>query len=272
MRRLLLILLGGIAVGYLSIVGLVYVLQDRLLFPAFPIPREELDAWATAWELEQVEVTGADGTRILVMHRPAGGERAVIFHHGNGGGIQSIAAIASYLPGVDVYSFSYRSYPGSDPVPPSEAGLIADARAVWDHVTQVDHIPPERIVLHGQSLGGGVVHGLLMEVTPKAVVFDSTFTSAVDVARRQYAWLPVDLLMRNRFPSAERAPRVKAPVLLLHGTDDHFIPFAHAERLAALLPDARLMAVPGRGHDDWLLDQPEVQAAYRAFVSSQIGP
>ena len=39
-------------------------------------------------------------------------------------------------------------------------------------------------------------------------------------------------------------PRVQTPTLALHGTKDKIVPYSHAEKLVAALPDARL-AVPG---------------------------
>lgn len=261
-----------VAVGvYALVVFWVYLLQDVLMFPAQPIARDVLEAHAREADLRTFEVTTTDGVRIFGYHRRARGQKAVIFHHGNGGGVMAASWLASVLPGVDVIAFSYRGYPGSQDAPKSEAGLLADARAVWDHVTGDLGIPPENIVLHGQSLGGGVVHLLLDEVTPAAVVLDSTFTSAVDVAREHYGFLPVDLLFRHRFDSQTRAPHVDVPVLLLHGTSDRLIPFAHAKRLAELIPDSTLVPVPDRGHEHWLLDETVAREAYQRFVNGVLG-
>lgn len=262
------VLLAGLL--YLAVVALAYTFQDALMFPAQPLAPGEIEGFAAANGLQVFDVQTADGVRIRGLHRPAGGRRALIFHHGNAGGLLATAWLGDALPGVDVFTFSYRGYPGSEEAPKTEVGLIQDARAVWDHVTGEVGIPPERVVLQGQSLGGGVVHGLLMEVRPAAVVLDSTFTSAVDVAREAYPFLPVDLLFRHRFPSAERAPGVQVPVLVLHGTDDDLVPFAHAERLVELLPDARLHPVPGWGHGHWLLDDRDARATYQRFVEDHL--
>lgn len=273
--RLLKIAVVTIVLTLVALYGLVlvgmFVVQDGMMFPAPDQSREELDAFAEQNGLVPFEVTTADGVRLYGMHRPAGGRQALIFHHGNGGSIFAITAFAEYLPDVDIVAFSYRGYPGSDPVQPDEDGLITDARAVFGHVTDTLGIPPDRIVVQGQSLGGGVVHGLLEHVTPRAVVLDSTFTSAVDVASDQFPYLPVRWLFRHEFPSARRAPNVRVPVQIFHGTADKLIGFHHAETLHELLPDSRLHPVPERGHEHWLLAQPGVLPVYQAFVREQLG-
>jgi 4,5:9,10-diseco-3-hydroxy-5,9,17-trioxoandrosta-1(10),2-diene-4-oate hydrolase len=57
-------------------------------------------------------------------------------------------------------------------------------------------------------------------------------------------------LLAGRVPGSieDRLARVRAPVLILWGREDRWIPMAHARRFADLLPGARLAILDGCGH------------------------
>ncbi|MCG7286695.1 alpha/beta hydrolase [Cellulomonas sp. ACRRI] len=59
--------------------------------------------------------------------------------------------------------------------------------------------------------------------------------------------------------------RVAAPALVVHGTEDRLAALASAERLAAEIPGARLLAVPGARHG-LHLDSTEAASAVRDFL------
>ena len=91
---------------------------------------------------------------------------------------------------------------------------------------------------------------------------------AVDVARESHPWLPIDLLMRNRFLTKNRLPNFDLPVLIFHGRGDETIPYAHAERLAACVPHAELYEASATlTHKDWLLQDPVVREAHAQFLA-----
>ena len=120
---------------------------------------------------------------------------------------------------------SYRGYSGSTGSP-TEAGLLEDARAAY--ALAREHAPAARIVLYGESLGTGVAVALAAEVEAGAVVLDAAFTSAADVARTRYPFVPIGLLMHDQFDSAARIAAVEEPVLLMHGTADPITPSPRA--------------------------------------------
>jgi len=266
------LLVGGVlglpsmAVGttYAVVVGTLWAGQEKLLFPARSTKREVMTAQAQAWGAREVDLVASDGTRLYGWHVDRGGERLLLYLHGNAGGVTAAAWLADQLPGVDVLTVSYRGYPASEGRP-SQEGLTLDAQAAWDFVVTDLGVPPERVVVHGRSLGGGVAMQLLRGVEPGGVVLESTFTALAPVAARQLPGVPVGWLLRHPFRSERVAPRVRSPALVIHGTQDGLVPFAHGEALAAALPRADLVAVEGHGHD-WLLDDPQARAAWQAFV------
>ena len=265
MTKLAWVLLGIGGSLYACYGAALWAVQDHLLFPVPPTSVADLDRHAAEQGITVHRVQTSDGVSLYAWHAASHGDRLLLYFHGNGGGIGAAGWFAQALPGFDVVSFSYRGYPGSEGAP-SEAGMILDAQAIWRFVTDDLGFAPERIVIHGQSLGGGVANHLLVDVRPAAAVFDSTFADLADIAQRSAPLLPVRLLLRHRFDSLSRAPDIPTPILILHGDADTLIPVDHGRRLARAYPDARYVEVAGVGHDHWLLDRAEAMDAWRRFV------
>ncbi len=120
------------------------------------------------------------------------------------------------------------------------------------------------MVLVGNSLGSGVATQLATEMRPRALVLVSGFTSLPDVAAAKLPWLPVRLLVRDRFDNLAKIGAVAVPVLVLHGERDRIIPFAHAQTLADAAPDGTLIPFPEAGHE--LAYTAEAQLAIREWL------
>ena len=114
-------------------------------------------------------------------------------------------------------------------------------------------IAPEKVVLHGRSLGGAVATRLAEEVEPGGLVLESTFESMVAMARRQAPAYPVRSLLRHPFDTWSRAPGVSIPTLILHGDADSVVPVGHGRRLAHRFPVAHYVEVPGGHHNELLV-------------------
>jgi hypothetical protein len=173
----------------------------------------------------------------------------VIYFHGNGGSLRLRVDRFRKLAaaGIGLIGLSYRGYGGSSGKP-TEAGLIADARAAYDFA--VAHYPG-RIALWGESLGTGVAVALAAEKPVARMILESPYTSTLELAAANYWFLPVRLLMKDRFRSDLRIARVQAPVLILHGEADGIIPIQYGERLYALVPgEKRFMRFAAGGHND----------------------
>lgn len=281
-RRLAAFGLRVLALGlaaYLGVVGFVWAVQEVLLFPGAyghegPEAVAALRSYAGRVGFTVHDLTLDDGTRTWAWHLDGGHDRVVLFFHGNGGDLGALGGLAPALAeaGWDLVGVEYRGYPGAEGVP-TQATLVPDALEAWAFVTGPLGYAPERVVLHGRSIGGGPVGQLAAAVRPGGVVLDATFDSAAAVARGRYPFLPVGWLLRSPFDTVSVADRIVAPVLQVHSRDDRVIPYARAERLRDALPDVTFVAVDGRGHAEPLvLRDPVVAAAWRAFLERVVPP
>jgi fermentation-respiration switch protein FrsA (DUF1100 family) len=250
-------------VGYGGLVALAYVAQRAMMY--FPERARTPPAEAGLPAAQEVVLDTADGEKVIAWHVPPSGDAPVILYfHGNGGALRYRVGRFRALTesGAGLVALSYRGYGGSSGSP-SEAGLIADAEAAYAFA--VARYPAERIVLWGESLGSGVAVAIAAEHKVGRVVLEAPFTSAADVGARAYWFLPVRLLMKDRFRSDLRIGKVTAPVLILHGARDGVVPIDLGERLYALANEPkRFVRFPGGGHED--LDLHGALAAARAFL------
>jgi len=238
---------------WLAIVLLAWVLQRRMIY--LPITGSVPPAEAFFPEVTEVEFTTEDGVPLGGWFVPAEGESdetAVLVFNGNAGDRSFRSPLASVLSraGLAVMLFDYRGY-GGNPGRPSESGLIADGRAARACLAAQPGVRPERIVFFGESLGCAVAVAVAAERSPAALVLRSPFASMVSLGRRHYPYLPVGLLLRDRFPSRRRIARVTCPVLVVAGDRDAIVPPRESAKLYEAAPEPkRLVVVPGADHND----------------------
>lgn len=274
--RALLSLLEFAAVTAAAGLGALYLLQDRLLF--FPQPLASGRAVAIARRhptARHLELTAADGTHQRAWLLPAGaaGQKhpLVIYFGGNAEETSYMldevapAATCSWL------LVSYRGYGGSHGKP-GEAALYADALAWYDLAAARPDVDATRIVAFGRSLGSGVATWLATRRPLAGVVLVTPYDSMVAVGRRHYPYLPVGLLLRNRFDSLARAPHLHVPALFLPAAHDHIVPPAHARRLYEAWAGPRIWRLlPRVGHND-IQASPDYWPTVRDFLSQVGGP
>jgi fermentation-respiration switch protein FrsA (DUF1100 family) len=239
---------------YLCLLVVLMVFEERLVFtgPCYPA--------GGVWEghglpVEDVWFASEDGTRLhgWYIGRPDPAA-VVLFCHGTGSTIAENPHFIRFLHNdarVAALLFDYRGY-GRSEGSPTEAGILADARAARRWLAERAGIAEERIVLYGRSLGGAVAVDLAAEKSARGLVLESTFTSLPEVAARRFWYMPVEQVMRTRLASSDKIGRYRGPLLAYHSRGDEIVPFALGERLYSLSPSAakQLFATDHRGHND----------------------
>jgi fermentation-respiration switch protein FrsA (DUF1100 family) len=220
------------AVAYAIVVAIVYALQARLIY--LPTAVLEGSPRDIGLAYDELHFTASDGVRLHGWWIPAQRARgALLFMHGNAGNIshrlESIRLFHGL--GLDVLIFDYRGYGRSEGYP-SEQGTYRDALAAWDTLL-ARGAAAGRTVLFGRSLGGAIAAQLATEVEPAALIVESSFTSATNLAAELYPWLPARSLLRHRYDTLDRLRDVDCPLLIVHSEEDELIPYAHSVALFA---------------------------------------
>lgn len=236
---------------YVSWCVVVYLLQDRLLFPRHviapppPPPAEPLR--------RTLHVDLEDGGQVEGWFVPAPGASAeapapvVAFFHGNAELIDfQEEIIAGYHRlGCSVLLPEYRGY-GRSSGKPSQANIRADAINFYDQITQREDVDTSRIVFHGRSIGSAVAVDLSTEREPAALVIQSCFRSIV---RMGYRFGVPAFLARHPYRVGQVLTKSEIPLLIFHGSMDNIVPVNEGRALHALTPDSEYVEYDC-GHND----------------------
>lgn len=164
--------------------------------------------------------------------------------------------------GFSILAIDYRGFGQSMGQLPSEQSVYEDARIAWERLKQLQPDPQRRLI-YGHSLGGAVAVDLAAELGKDAeknnaplqargLIIESTFTNLADVATAvANTSLPVRWLLSQKFDSLDKIADIHMPVLIVHGTDDRYVPARFSEELfEAAQEPKKLLLVPGGTHNN----------------------
>jgi pimeloyl-ACP methyl ester carboxylesterase len=240
MVRLSKTLLGFVAVAlamYRAACFVLFMQQRHLLY--FPQAARHVDAGARPLR--------AQGPRVLVSTREVAGPKAVVYFGGNAEDVsRSLPTLQAAFPDSSLYLLHYRGYGGSEGEATEEA-LVADALALFDQA----HAAHAQVTVLGRSLGSGLaVHVASLRPASKLVLV-TPYDSIVGIAAEQYPFMPVSLILQDKYESFRYAPKVRAPTHLIAAGADRIIPRASTEQLLRRFAPgvAHLSVVAGAGHN-----------------------
>lgn len=256
----ILAVLGGL---YGAVAGVATAAQKRLVYPVPPGAGEPRAAGA-----KLLRIPGDEGRTVYALYAPApAGAPTIVHFHGNGEQLADQAPLVHALSkaGLGACAVEYPGYGLARGVAPGEQRIYADAETALRYL-ESHGVPSRSMVLEGQSLGTGVAVEMARRGYGSRLVLISPYTSMVDMARRIAPFLPVGHLVTERFDTADKAPHIALPALVIHGEDDELIPVSMGRRVAALLPHAELHIVAGGHHNDlFALDGRELVQRIAAF-------
>jgi hypothetical protein len=243
MRWIKRIFIVAISLYLLLLVG-VFFAQERLLFL-----NEQLPETYQFRDGEEVELEVEKGIYLncLWLKEPAS-KGVILYLHGNKGSNRRCLRQAGTFrgQGYDVFMPDYRGFGKSDGENRSEQQLYSDVQKVYDFLRQ--HYDESQIIIAGYSLGSGLATWLAANNNPSRVILVAPYVSMVYMKDKLFPFVP-DFILKYPLRSDENLKKVKAPVTIVHGTEDELIPFESAEKLHRDFPGkTKLVPVPGAGH------------------------
>lgn len=253
------LLLAG---AYGALVGVAFAAQRKLLYPA-PAPRHP-----DPHDGELLTLAAPSGRPVFALWARCGpGARTVVHFHGNGEQLADTGPLLRYFhaKGLNALAVEYPGYGLAASQDPSEEGLYEAAETALKHLQQALGVPASEVTLVGHSLGTGVATEMALRGHGARLALLSPYTSIPEVAARVVPWLPARGLVRDRFATAEKAPRVQVPVQIVHGAQDELIPASMSRELGRLFPQADVQIIEGAHHND-LFAPPHGEAMLAGLV------
>jgi fermentation-respiration switch protein FrsA (DUF1100 family) len=219
---------------------LIYVPQAELIGTPADLGLSFRDVWFEA----------EDGPRLHGWYVPGRSPLTLIWFHGNAGNIshrlENLHLFHDRL-GIGVFIFDYRGYGKSQGLP-SEEGLYRDGVAALGAVGKETGQRPQELIYFGRSLGAAIAVEMALRLPPRALALETPFLSVQVMANRT---LPgAGYLLKHRYDSLAKLPRVRVPVLILHGNRDEVVPFAHGRRLFEIANEPKAFyTIDGADHN-----------------------
>lgn len=261
----------GVVIGILAaiiviVLGIVWLIQRSMIY--YPDTSEVPAAAEVLEGGEDLTLKTSDGLELGAWFAPAAAasddrDMAVLMAPGNAGNRENRVGLAQHLQdqGFAVLLMDYRGY-STNPGSPSEDGLLRDGRAALDALAAQEY-SPDQLIYFAESLGGGVIAALLSEgEPPAAAIFRSPFSELADVASYHYPFLPVRVVLRDRFPVTDHVRDTEVPVTVIRAENDTVIP-THLSTQVAMAASNLLeeQVIEAADHNDPVMFGPEIAEA-----------
>lgn len=255
LKSLGIILLAGFAV-YGLLCGYLYLIQRSILYyPTPPTKSTKVDSFTYISDNHALEV--------FIARRHT--SQAVVYFGGNAEDVSlSVDTLALLFPDHTIFLPSYRGY-GNSEGKPSEKALLTDGLKLYD---QLSKEYPD-ITLFGRSLGSGIAVHIASRRPVTSLILATPYDSLTNVASHYYPFIPVRLLLHDRFDSLGKAHSIDIPTLVLIAEHDEVIPRRNSEQLAAALKKDKttITVIPGTNHNTIDLS-PAYRQAIQTFMQS----
>jgi len=255
MKILLIIIFGAIIFK----IYFIFLEQKSLYHPYKEIPQTPANLGIA---YEEINFKTADGKLLNGWFVPAKDAKAtVLYCHGNAGNIYHRLHKVKFFHemGVNFFIFDYRGY-GKSTGKPSEKGLYKDAQAAYDYIISRSDVDRNKIVVYGKSLGGPVAADLCLHRKASALILEGSFASVALRAQQLYPFLPMKLLITQKYDAMAKVKDMHIPKLIAHARQDEVISFRHGEILFKSVAEPKQFLPFDGGHND---DVYVTSSAYR---------
>ena len=205
-------------------------------------------------KIEKVKIKTQDNIELLSWYHNKNIDRykTILFLHGNAGTLENRIHKINHFKDMNINFLlvAWRGFNGNKGKP-TEKGLYEDARSavVW---LKSKGIKENNIVIYGESLGTGVATEIAQKKNFAGVILESPFTSMIEAGKTKYPYLPVRLLLKDKYESNKKIKNIKSPILIMHGKADTLVPFWMGEKLFNLANPPKYSYFPE--NDDHMME------------------
>ena len=229
-RNFFLELFIGIIVVYASVLILLFIFQRSLMYHP-----DENNYFGDKLEVdvEKVKIVTSDNIDLLGWFHKKDIKKfkTIVYFHGNAGKLENRIHKLNHFKDINVnfLIISWRGFSGNSGKP-TEKGLYEDGKSTIDWLKNIG-LSDKDIVLYGESLGTGIATHIAQNRKFAGLVLETPFTSMVDAAKNVYPYIPVGILLKDRYENEKKIKHINIPVLVMHGEKDQIIPFEMGKKI-----------------------------------------
>ena len=232
MNYFVLIFLIFIIIYFFIVVG-VYLFQRNLLYH----PQENnYSGDKLTVPIEKVIIKTDDNIELIAWYHKKNNNnyKTILYLHGNAGSLKNRIHKINHFKEMNVnfLLLAWRGFNGNKGSP-TEKGLYEDARSAirW---LKSQSIEENNLIIYGESLGTAVAIEISQNKNFAGVILESPFTSMVDAGKNVYPYLPVKLLLKDKYESHKKIKNINIPTLIMHGKVDNIVPFYMGKKMYEL--------------------------------------
>ena len=229
-RNFLLEVIIGVILIYLSILVLLFIFQRNLMY----LPEENnYSGDKIKVDIEKVKINTSDNLDLLGWFHKKDLKKfkTILYFHGNAGKLENRIHKLNHFKDMEVnfLIIAWRGFSGNKGKP-SEKGLYIDGNSATRWLKNLG-LNEEDIILYGESLGTGIATEIAQNSNFAGLILETPFTSMVDAAKNVYPYIPVGLLLKDRYENYKKIKNINIPILVMHGEADQIVPFRMGKKI-----------------------------------------
>jgi fermentation-respiration switch protein FrsA (DUF1100 family) len=246
--------LAIIILCYLLIVVFVFFYQRNLLYHPFE-NNYSTDKANFSYEEVFIPASNENNLKGWLHTKDLNSKKTLVFFHGNAGDLRNRIYKLNLIKDFDINFLivAYRGFSGNKGKP-TEIGLYEDARSTLNWLMN-QKIREDQIIIYGESLGTGVSIEVAQNKKFAGIILESPFTSMVDAGKFYYPYLPVSLLLKDRYETIKKLENINSPILVMHGKNDKIVPFFMGQQVFEKANEPKFSYFPD--NDDHMMDYDE---------------
>jgi len=228
--KYLYLILSSLIVAYAVVIIFIYFYQRNLLYHPSENNYQD-DKIQFSYDEIFIKVDEEVKLKSWLIKKNFKKFKTLVIFHGNAGHLSNRIYKLNelYKLDINILLISWRGFSGNKGSP-TEQNLYKDAEAAiqWLNENRVNN---NQIILYGESLGSGVAVEIGKKNNFNSIILESPFTSMENAAKIYYPYLPVKLLLKDKYDSLSKITTIKTPILIMHGKKDDIVPFSMGKEL-----------------------------------------
>ena len=215
---------------YLSVLIYLFFFQRNLLYH----PNENnYSGDKLKVDIEEVQIKTSDNINLLgwFHKKDLNKFKTIVYFHGNAGKLENRIHKLNHFKDMDInfLIISWRGF-SKNSGKPTEQGLYKDGKSAIDWLKNMG-LDDKDIILYGESLGTGIAIEIAQNKKFAGLILETPFTSMIDAAKNVYPYIPVGLLLKDRYENDKKIKNINIPLLVMHGEEDQIIPFKMGKKI-----------------------------------------